>query len=57
MRRVRVLGTQPGDNGEEPSTMDMRMDFFDFGATPEIEVPDSDEVFDATDMARDGLDI
>lgn len=37
--------------------MDMRMDFFDFGFEPEIEVPDSSEVFDATDLTREKLGI
>ncbi len=34
---------------------DMRMDFFDFGAVPLIDVPGSSEVFDATAMVQDEL--
>jgi hypothetical protein len=33
----------------------MRIDFFDFGIDPEIDVPESSEVFDATALARDKL--
>lgn len=33
----------------------MRMDFFDFGIAPEIDVPDPDEVFDATTLVQDEL--
>jgi hypothetical protein len=36
--------------------MDMRIDFFDFGYEPEIEVPDSSEVFDATSLAEEQLE-
>lgn len=55
VRRMRIVQTQPGDDGEGPTTTDMRMDFFDFGIDPEIDVPDSDEVFDATDLAKEEL--
>lgn len=33
--------------------IDMRMDFYDFGSIPEVEVPDPSEVFDATSLARE----
>jgi hypothetical protein len=36
--------------------MDMRLDFYDFGIEPVIEVPGSDEVFDATSLAEEGLE-
>lgn len=55
VRRMRIVQRTPGDDGEGPTTMDMRMDFFDFGIDPEIEAPDSDEVFDATDLAKEEL--
>lgn len=55
VRRMRIVQRTPGEDGEGPTTMDMRMDFFDFGIDPEIEVPDSDEVFDATDLAKEEL--
>jgi hypothetical protein len=55
VRRMRIVQTTPGDDGEGSTTMDMRMDFFDFGIDPEIDVPDSDEVFDATSLAKEEL--
>lgn len=54
-RRVRILATDVSPDGDEVTT-DMRMDFFDFGFTPKVEIPDEDEVFDATSMAEDALD-
>lgn len=53
VRRMRLVHSEPSDKGEGASTVDMRMDFFDFGLEPEIEVPDSSEVFDATAMAEE----
>jgi hypothetical protein len=55
VRRMRIVQRTPGDDGEGPTTMDMRMDFFDFGIDPAIDVPDSDEVFDATSLAKEEL--
>jgi len=52
MRRMRIVHSEPSDKGDGTTTIDMRMDFFDFGLEPEIEVPDSSEVFDATAMAE-----
>jgi len=52
MRRMRLVHSEPSDEGDGTTTIDMRMDFFDFGFEPEIEVPDSSEVFDATAMAE-----
>jgi hypothetical protein len=57
VRRMRLIHSQSAEQGEESLTMDMRMDFFDFGFEPEIEVPDSSEVFDATDLTREKLGI
>ena len=34
----------PGDPGEPSLTMDMRMDIFDYGAQPNIQLPDTDSV-------------
>ena len=56
VRRMRIVESTPGDEGEGPTTIDMRTDFFDFGFEPEIDVPDSDEVFDATSLAQEQLD-
>jgi hypothetical protein len=46
LRRMRVVMPMPGDPGEPPVTVDMRMDFFDYGAKPDIKVPDPDTVVD-----------
>ncbi len=56
VRRMRMVASQPGEGDEGPTTMDMRMNFFDFGFVPEIEVPDESEVFDMTSMAEEELD-
>jgi hypothetical protein len=56
MRRMKIVQTAPQVDGEGTTTMDMRMDFYDFGIEPVIEVPDSDEVFDATSLAEEGLE-
>jgi hypothetical protein len=55
VRRMRLVHSQPSEKDEGPTTMDMSVDFFDFGISPEIDVPDSSEAFDATAVARDGL--
>jgi hypothetical protein len=55
IRRMRIVQSQPSEQDGGPTTMDMSIDFFDFGISPEIDVPDSSEVFDATALARDRL--
>lgn len=55
VRRMRLVSSQPSPKGDGTVTVDTRMDFFDFGIEPEIEVPDSSEVFDATDVTREQL--
>jgi hypothetical protein len=45
------LGTAPAG-----SSMLMTMEPFDFGIEPDIELPNDDEVFDATEIAREGLE-
>ena len=50
-----MVHTQPQPKGEGTATIDMRLDFFDFGLEPQIDVPDSDEVFDATALAEEEL--
>jgi hypothetical protein len=55
VRRMRIVQTQPGDDGEGPTTTDLRMDLFDFGIDPDIEAPDSNDVFDATSLAKEEL--
>lgn len=55
VRRMRVLSSQPQEGTDRSTNMDMRMDFFDFGPAPEIDVPGSSEVFDATALAEEEL--
>jgi hypothetical protein len=57
VRRMRLVNSPPAEQGKGPMTMDMTMDFFDFGFEAEIEVPDSSEVFDATDLAEEKLGV
>lgn len=45
VRRVRM------GNPSDPAAVDMTVDFYDFGISPDIELPDPDTVFDATDLA------
>jgi len=54
VRRMRLFQLRPAP-GEE-KTIDTRTDFYDFGYEPEIELPDSDEVFDATSEAKEQLE-
>lgn len=44
LRRLRMVIPMPGEEGGPPMTIDMRMDFFDFGARPDIRLPDPDTV-------------
>ena len=46
LRRMRFVMPMPGEPGEPPMTVDMRMDFFAFGAEPDIQVPDPSTVVD-----------
>jgi hypothetical protein len=46
VRRMRLEGS-PSD----PTSVDMTVDFYDFGISPNIELPNPDTVFDATDLA------
>jgi hypothetical protein len=55
IRRMRVVQSQPREEGEGTITVDMRIDFVAFGIVPEIDVPESSEVFDATALAQDEL--
>lgn len=56
VRRTRIMQLKPQEGAKGPTSMDMRIDFFDFGFEPEIEVPDSSEVFDATSLAEEQLE-
>jgi hypothetical protein len=53
VRRMRYVKVEREKGDENATTTDMRVDFFDFGFEPEIELPDSSEVFDATTIARE----
>lgn len=44
LRRLRMVIPMPGEDGGQPMTVDMRMDFFDYGASPDIQIPDPDSV-------------
>lgn len=48
VRRFRMVMTIPTEPGQPALTMDMRMDLFGFGARPEVQLPDSSKVFDAS---------
>jgi hypothetical protein len=50
---VMNIPTQPG---APTLTMDMRMDLYDFGARPRIELPDPVSVYDATPTLERELD-
>jgi hypothetical protein len=56
VRRMREVMTMPSDSGKPPITMDIHMDLFDFNAQPDIQMPDSSEVFDATPFLKEKLD-
>ncbi len=53
VRRMGYVQTQPRHEGKGPTTVDTRIDFFDFGLEPAIEVPDSSEVWDATSLVKE----
>lgn len=55
VRRMRMVSSKSSEKGDGQTTMDMTMDFIDFGIEPEIDLPDSSEVFDATDLTREKL--
>lgn len=46
LRRMRFVMPMPGEPGEPPMTIDMRMDFFAYGAQPDIQIPPADSVVD-----------
>jgi hypothetical protein len=52
VRRMRYVKSDPAEDDNGSTTMDMRVDFLEFGDVPEIDVPDSSEVFDGTDLAK-----
>lgn len=56
VRRSRTVMTLPTNPGGPALTMDMRTDFHDFGAQPDILLPDSSRVYDATPLLEKTLD-
>jgi hypothetical protein len=56
VRRSRVIMDLPGESGQPEMTMDMRMDLFDFGARPQIQLPDPSQAFDATPYLEEQFD-
>ena len=45
LRRMRMVMPMPrGEPGDAPVTVDMRMDFFDYGSEPDIQIPDPGSV-------------
>lgn len=44
LRRLRMVMPTPAGPGDTALTVDMRMDLFDYGARPDIQIPDPDSV-------------
>lgn len=57
LRRERSVMGLPTTPGRPTITMDMRIELFDFGIAPRIDVPDRSEVLDSTPLARASLDL
>jgi hypothetical protein len=57
VRRMRIVMDLPTGNGGPALRMDMRFELLDFGITPRISLPDRNDVFDATPLARAELDL
>lgn len=55
VQRMRYVSSQPSED-DKPTTIDMRMDFLYLGSVPEIELPDSSDVFDATASIKEKID-
>jgi hypothetical protein len=54
LRRVRTLATVSTEG--QTVTSDARMDFFDFGVEPDIQVPDDSQVYDLSPVLEEKLD-
>ena len=55
LRRMHLVMDVPVE-GQATMTANMRMDFFDYGAEPEVSLPDEDVVFDATPIIEEKLE-
>jgi len=52
VRQVRIKTSYLKPKKLQPQVMDMTIDYFDFGVTPEVHLPDPNTVFDATPLVR-----
>lgn len=52
LRRMRALMTFDATPGGPSVSMNLNVDFFDFGIAPDVSFPSSGEVFDATPLVR-----
>jgi hypothetical protein len=52
LRRARILTSMPDTPSQSSISMDMRIDFFDFGISPIVHLPAAGEVFDVTPLVR-----
>jgi hypothetical protein len=57
VRRVRQEMPVAGEDGATDLTMDMRVELYDFGAEPDIDLPPQDRVFDATPLVKKELGV
>jgi len=56
IRRLRQRMPIPGNDSAADLTMDMQVDFYDLGIEPDISLPPSSTVFDATPLVRAELE-
>jgi hypothetical protein len=52
LRKARVVTSVPPESGAPPATMDMQMELYDFGAEPQVRLPDPASVVDITGLAE-----
>ena len=55
LRRTRTVMEMPDVNDGPTVTMDIQVEFYDFGISPVIDLPDRDDVWDVTEQAREQL--
>jgi hypothetical protein len=55
VRRMRLIAHTQDPSSKEKTTTDMTADFYDFGISPDIQLPDPDTVYDATPIFREKL--
>jgi hypothetical protein len=55
LRRMRMKTDYLEPQASQPDSMDMTVDYFDYGSSPEIQLPDPDTVFDATPLIKEKL--